>query len=189
MKEFFRKYNNFIFVAVSAVFFMVTGYIIMFTQLGTIAAGKNIEVMDGKWFYPASYVMETLEKLGTSGRAEYTVFHIIDYFFLVSYCMVMMSLTRLVVPSKIKWAWIVFPIIPAALDFIENTLIEIAIASFPEASFSLSQAISIFTTLKWSTGFLWFIVFIIFLVLHILGLVKNYKKQKQEWEKEVKKEV
>jgi hypothetical protein len=188
MKDFFNKYNKFIFVSVSAVFFIVTGYLIMFTKLGTIADGRNIEVMDGKWFYKASYVMETLTKLGAKGRAEYTVFHIIDYFFLASYGMVMMSITRFVVPDKMKWAWIVFPLVPTVLDFVENTLIEIAISSFPNFSLSLSKAISIFTTLKWSTGILWFIVFFIFLVLHILSLVKKYKKEKQSWEKENSKE-
>jgi hypothetical protein len=165
---------------------MVTGYIIMFTQLGAIADGRNIEVMDGKWFYPASYVVDTLTLLGAKGRAEYTVFHIIDYFFLVSYCMVMMSITRLVVPAKVRWAWIVFPIIPAALDLVENTLIEIAISSFPNISMGLSKIISITTTLKWSTGILWFVVFVVFLVLHILILIKKYKKEKQEWEEEIK---
>lgn len=178
MKEFFKKYNKFVFVAVSAVFFVVIGYIIMFTHLGVIAEGKGIEVMDGKWYYESSYVIETLTALGETGRAEYTVFHIIDYFFLVSYCLVMMSLTRLVVSEKAKWVWIVVPLIPASFDFVENTLIEIASAAFPNVSTGLANIISIFTTLKWSTGIVWFIVFTIFLILHILDLIKKYKAEK-----------
>lgn len=179
MKKFFKKYSNFIFISASAVFFMIIGYIIMFTPLGAIAEGKGIEVMDGKWYYESSYVLKTLTLLGETGRAQYTVFHIIDYFFLVSYCMVMMALTKLVAPAKMEWAWVVFPLIPAALDCIENTLIEIAISAFPKVSLSLSEAISVFTTLKWSTGILWFVVFLVFLVLHILAIIKRFKKAKQ----------
>lgn len=180
MKEFFQKNNKLIFVTISAVFFIIIGYIIMFTRLGVIAEGKGIEVMDGKWYYESSYVIKTLTLLGAEGRAEYTVFHIIDYFFLASYCLVMMSLTRLVVPTKAKWVWIVVPLIPATLDFIENTLIEIASASFPVISSNLARAISIFTTLKWSTGIVWFVVFLVFLVLDIFALVKKIRKKQAE---------
>ncbi|NLL56096.1 MAG: hypothetical protein GX242_02660 [Clostridiales bacterium] len=177
MKEFFIKHNKAIFVAVSTIFFMVVGYIIMFTNLGAIAPQKGIEVMDGKWFYPPSYIKETLSNLGAEGRAQYTVFHIIDYFFLVSYCMVMMSITRLV--TSAKWVWVVFPLLPSSLDLIENTLIEIAISSYPNISANLSKAISVFTTLKWSTGILWFAVFIALLSLNIIRLIKKFKQQKQ----------
>ncbi len=182
MKEFFSKHKNFVFIMASALFFVIVGYIIMFTPLGTVAAGKNIELMDGKWFYPKSYVMETLTALGEQGRAEYTTFHIIDFFFLASYCLVMMSLTKLVAPAKMRWAWVVFPLIPATFDLVENTMIEVAIASFPNVSNGLSSAISIFTTIKWSTGILWFAVFNVLLILNIIELVRKYRKAKKERE-------
>lgn len=178
MNDFLIKHKDMLFVVISSIFFIIVGYIIMFTPLASITSGESINVMDGEWFYKASYVNDTLGSLGISGRAEYTVFHIVDYFFLVSYCLVMMSLTKLVAPKKAKWMWVVFPLLPALFDLVENTLIEIASAAYPAVSYGFAQTIAVFTTLKWSLGVVWFLIFTVLLIIHILSILKKIKKEK-----------
>lgn len=175
--QFLKNHKNIAFIILSYIFFIITGYILMFTPLGTIsAAGDSINVMDGLYHYDYLYVNQTLTLLGETGRAQYTVVHIIDYFFLASYCLVMMSLTKLVVPAKVKWLWIALPLLPAMSDVIENTLIEIASAKFPVINESLNKTIAVFTTVKWTLGYVWFAVFIVLLIIYIINIIKKKRQ-------------
>lgn len=182
-----RMDKDIIFVLASGLFFLVIGYIMLFTPTAAISAehSAGLEVMDGRFSYKYQEVEAILRALGETGRKQYTVFHIVDYFFLASYCLTMMSLTKLVVPKKLKWAWVVFPLIPAVLDAAENTLIEIAIARFPSVNVGLNQAISIFTTAKWTSGYIWFGVFIAFVIFKAAAYIKKLRASRKERENSI----
>jgi hypothetical protein len=177
MKEYWKKYKDYIFVIFAIVCFVIIGYLMEYTALGKISAGGgNIKVMDGLFHYNYTYVKETLGLLGSSGRAEYTTFHILDYFFLVSYCLVMISITKPIVSKKVKWISIAIPLLPATADIIENTLIEIASSNYPSISDSFCKTISIFTTIKWSLGLLWFVMYCVLIIICLIRYIKNKKR-------------
>jgi len=170
-----------IFLVVSLVFFVVVGRIMMFSDFTKTIDGNGnvIETMDGKYHYGYEVVYDTFDKLGESGRAAYLRMHILDYFFLVSYAMLMSSITMFFVPKDRKWIAVVFPIIPAFFDFLENTLIEAMSANYPKYYELGSKIVSVLTTVKWSTGILWFVVLIWLIAMFIIKKSSTKNKEKQ----------
>ncbi|MFA6866163.1 MAG: hypothetical protein WCR54_01470 [Clostridia bacterium] len=165
-----------IFLALSLALFINFALMIELCPFAKIAVdGNPIHIMDGRYFYNYTFVMDTYSKLGIVGIKLYTNFHILDYFFLISYMLLMMSLTLLVIPKQLKRYAFIIPIFPALFDIIENTLIEIASASFPTINVGLAKAISIMTPIKWGLGVVWFIIFLILLVNKIISVIKLKK--------------
>ncbi len=166
-----------IFLLVSIVFFAVIGGIMMFADFTKTvdANGNGVTTMDGRYHYEAREVYETLRTLGESGRAAYLKMHILDYFFLVSYAMLMSSVTLFFVPDDKKWIAVVFPAIPAFFDLLENTMIEIMSANFPKYYEFGSKIVSVFTTVKWTAGILWFVVLLCLIAIFIIKKVKKKK--------------
>lgn len=150
------------FLICSVAYFVVIGAIIMFADFAKVvdATGKDVAFMDGLYHYNWQFIYDTFQVMGTAGRKSYTIFHILDYFFLTSYFLVMLSLTLLVLPKEKKIVAVVFPLMPALFDLIENTLIEILSGLYPVKYPVLAKITAVITTLKWGSGVVWFSLFI-----------------------------
>jgi hypothetical protein len=178
MKAFIEKHSKLIFFIISLIIFIIISAIFTYSStMKIIINGEQVPTMDAHFSYKADLVFDTFNRLGEEGRKQYTLFHILDYFFIISYFLLMISMTKPFTPQKFKWIWITFPLIPSVSDLIENTLIEIASANFPNISYTFAKIISIFTSLKWSTGLLWFAVFLILLIIYIVNKIKEEKKK------------
>jgi len=130
-----------------------------------IENGERIVVMDGLLFYDADYVYEVFDRLGVEGRNMYFVFHIFDNIFAITYAILFMTLLKPIAVVGKKWLWIVFPILPAAFDIIENTLIQIMSFQFPYINESVAWTASLFTSMKYGALILWGLVFITMVVI------------------------
>lgn len=161
MKSIWQKHSYVIFLYSSILIFFLFAVLIMLSPLGkvTAAGGSVAEILDTKFFYNSGDVMRVLTDMGEAGRNDYTVMHLIDYFFLISYCMLMIAVTRPLVAKRAKFVYIILPLLSAVCDFVENTLIEVAVTSFPNISAPLANVIPVFTTLKWVFILLWLGVF------------------------------
>jgi len=140
---------------------------LMLSPLGALAlnpfGGERIMVMDGLLWYSADYIYSVFEQLGPDGRMVYLIFHIFDYVFAFSYALLMMTLIKPL--AKAKWQWLVFPILPAIFDVIENTLIQVMSAQFPNINQALAQTTSVITSLKWLSFLLFIVAFVVLLVI------------------------
>lgn len=176
-----RLNKKVIFLLVSVVFFVVIGSIMMFSDFTktTDANGNAVQTMDGRYRYEHEVVYETFDKLGEEGRAAYLKMHILDYFFLVSYAMLMAAVTMFFVPENKKWIAVVFPAIPAFFDFLENTLIEVLSAKYPMVSTFGAKVTAVLTTVKWTTGVLWFVVLLTLIGIFVAKKFSAKNKQKQ----------
>jgi len=76
-----------------------------------------------------------------------------------------MILLKPVVAGGKKWIWIVFPILLAAFDIIENTLIQAMSFQFPYINQSVAWVASLFTSMKYGALVLWVIVFVIMVAI------------------------
>lgn len=161
--------------AVSFTAFAAVAAVIMYAPFTRIVSdsGESVKVMDGLYFYHYSTVYNVFDALGAGGMRGYTAFHIADYFFLLSYGALMVSCMLFVVPQKCKWAIFLFPALPVILDMTENTVIEIAMHSFPSVTIETAKAISCLTSLKWGFGVVWFIAFVVFTLLFIINKRKR----------------
>lgn len=172
-----KKHGWLIFFLAALLSTAVIGAVFVFGNIMTATAGGlPVEAMDGRYFYSPDTVYTTLNLLGANGRREYLTFHILDYFFLLAYGMLMAACLKPLVSQKHKWIYIVFPLLPAGFDLIENTLIRVASAAFPQVIPGLATAISIFTPLKWGTGVLWFLVFLAAAGLRISQKIRAKKQ-------------
>jgi hypothetical protein len=126
---------------------------------------ERIIVMDGVFSYDANLVNDVFERLGNGGRRIYTIFHIFDCVFALSYCLLMMALLRPITAKSKKWIWIMFPILPAAFDCIENILIQIMSFQFPSINHNFVCSVSVISSLKWFAILLWLIVFVVMVAI------------------------
>jgi len=143
----------------------------MLSPIGYLAINPIIEnderiiVMDGLFSYDANYVYEVFYKLGVEGRNTYFIFHIFDNIFAITYCILLMTLLKPVTKWNKKWIWIVFSVLPAAFDLIENTLIQIMSFQFPYINQSIAWAASLFTSMKYGALIAWVIAFVTMVVM------------------------
>lgn len=161
----------------SIIYFAIIGGIIMFADFAKVvdSQGKGIEAMDEMFVYNWNKIYDTFMLMGESGRQSYTVFHILDYFFLSAYCMVMISITLMFVPKSKKLLAIIPPLFPAIFDLIENTLIEILSSLYPAKYPALAKITAIITPIKWGSGAVWFAIFVIISFTFIAKTIKSKK--------------
>lgn len=166
------------FLTGSIIYFVIIGAIIMFAKFAKVVdiAGNELAFMDGMYIYKWNKIYETFLLMGEAGRKSYTVFHILDYFFLTSYAVFMMSLTLMFLPKDKKWIGIVVPIIPAFFDCIENTILEVLSALYPTQYPFWAKTASVITTIKWGSGVIWFLVFIAIVVVFCVNKAKSKNK-------------
>jgi hypothetical protein len=122
---------------------------------------ERIIVMDGVFSYDDAFVNDVFTRLGQDGRSTYFVFHIFDCVFALSYCLLMMALLKPITPKNKKWVWLVFPILPALFDCIENTLIQIMSFQFPAINYDFVRLSSFVSSLKWCAIILWLIILVV----------------------------
>jgi len=164
-------------IVFALIFVLAVAIPLMLSPVGALAvnpiAAERVIVMDGRFSYDVAVVYDVFTQLGEQGRNIYFVFHIFDNVFALSYALLMMAMLR---PFALKkWVWIVFPILPAAFDVIENTLIQIMSFQFPAINHTLASTASVFTSMKWSAFALYLIVFAAMAVI-----TRAKKKSKEE---------
>lgn len=170
------------FLTGSLIYFLIIASMIMFANFAKVVdtAGKEVAFMDGLYLYKWNTIYEKFLIMGESGRQSYTVFHILDYFFLTSYALLMISLTLIFVPSNKKWIAVAFPLIPAVFDIIENTILEVLSSLYPLEYPVWAKLAAIITPIKWGSGVLWFVIFLATVVFFFI----NKSKTKQLMVKE-----
>lgn len=172
-----KSYKKVWFLTISIALFAIVGGIIMFADFAKVvdSQGKGIAAMDGMFVYNPSAIYDTFFAMGDRGRLSYTIFHILDYFFLLSYCLLMISLTLMFVPKNKKLLAIVPPVVTAIFDLAENTLLEILSFLYPTEYPFLAKVTAVITPLKWASGVVWFGIFIVIVAMFVTEKIKSKK--------------
>lgn len=155
--------------------FLIIGAIVMFAPFVQVKnGGASVDTMDGQFFYDEDFIYEAYAKMDKGAMTSYTSFHICDFFFLTSYCLLMMSLTLLVTDKGTKWAAMVLPLLPALFDVAENLSVEALTLQYPYMNAALVKIVPILTSMKWLLGVMWFVAFLVLLFRKIF--IKARKK-------------
>lgn len=176
MKDFIAK-NKLKIVALAfacTVFF--ASLIAMQFQVGGFTTKElgNKAIFDSQLtYYSGNYFYDTLALMPADAVVHYRAFHILDYFFVISYYILMYASLRFVLPKKYHALCFIIPALPAVCDFAENISLDVLMANYPAQS-SYASALGVWTCLKWYLGVIWLITFSVFLIIKIL----NYKKAK-----------
>lgn len=114
-------------------------------------------------YYSGDYFYETVDMMTEQDIKDYSIFHIVDNLFVVSYFLLMVILTYPLLRKKDKKFAFIIPAIPEFFDFIENVSIDLLIRAFP-TKLGYGNFIGVITCLKWYSGVLWFVILIGFFV-------------------------
>ncbi len=103
----------------------------------TIKADHGIGTLDLQFANSAAHARDTLDLLGPAGRRAYDAFQIIDLLFPLSYALALSGLIWSLWRG-VQRPWVAYlaaiPIAGAALDYLENALVRIALNSYPTTS-------------------------------------------------------
>ncbi len=112
--------------------------------------------LDIRLSYSMDDVNELFDALGADGRTLYAQMHIVDMIYPLAYSLALVLgiaffLGKRDAEGSSETPFILFPLVPAVFDYIENILIGTQLASHPALSGAIIGAASAATTVKWIT--------------------------------------
>src|SRR6056297_2778857 len=157
----------------SSVGMLVFGAVVMTSFFGLIEVNSDAS-LDTTTFYTAETVKDYLEMQGPEGRRGYLMIHAFDYVFLV---FLFLFLTRTITclgrrfdGDRLRFI-LVFPLIYAIFDLIENISIDISILIFPSQLPVIPHLMGYFTLIKMSA------VYVSFAFIVFLGIASLFNKR------------
>ena len=136
-------------------------YLLMGTKIFGIYSDFNSNYMlDLTVFYTGNYFINTLSSISTIQIQYYTVLHIIDYIFIISFYPLLVLLLAKVIKSKHQWL-IILPLLAMIFDLLENIIIDVhlhvGVTNF------LGSLSGVFTLQKFIFIFISIFVFIVYI--------------------------
>lgn len=171
-----QKHKRIIILVVVLLFFIAMITSMQFVGLEkTSIEGRNI--FDTRLtYYSGDYFYETVGMMTEQDIKDYSIFHIVDNLFVISYFLLMVVLTYPMLSKKNKKFAFIIPAIPAVFDFIENISIDLLIKAYP-IEVGYGNFIGVITCLKWYTGVIWSLFLATFVVAWVVRKVIIMKKQ------------
>lgn len=140
--------------------FVVLLWLISFSSFAfseaSIARAYGTGTLDLQLGADAAQARDTLLRLGASGRQAYDGFQLVDLFFPASYALALSGLIWRTWQGE-RRAWVIWPaalpVLGAALDYLENALVRVALTTFPDVSDPVLTTSTTVTTVKLSLSY------------------------------------
>lgn len=142
--------------------------ILMFTGLCCDISVIDSRILDNKLFYNGSVFSYNLAVLGEEGRKTYLLYHLFDYFHilvffpLLYYLIVMLPDIAKVKKNKIISRLSIFPLLGCIFSVLENFVIDVAILNYPNVDYIFANVCGVFTLIKIITTLISFIIILYF---------------------------
>ncbi len=156
----------------SIIGFFLCLYIMYKTEHGIPGIKKydaNFRLLDMRFNYDVKTVYSTFENIGENGMKAYKRYLFFDYTFILFFLILMIVISIKIADNNVlKYILIIFSILRAFFDIIENTLIIILINYYPEKNNFNAKICSWSTTLKFIFLYSWITVITFSLLLNLL---------------------
>lgn len=133
----------------------------------------NFRLLDMQFHYRSDTVYDTFDKLGKEGRKAYQNYWILDFFFIVCFLTVQITVVNIIDKrSALRIILIMLSVLRGLFDVIENGILIYLIGKFPEQNNQLASFCSYMTTSKFIALYLWIIGIMIVLLYQFATRLK-----------------
>jgi hypothetical protein len=164
-----RARNLILAIISSVVIVSVMGYA---TQTLVYDVYGDVTMPDTRLSYTYDEIVQVFDTLGPEGLRIWSQVHLLDLLFPIAYCFSMVFGITVVARKAFPDRWdvrklAVLPILGAAADYLENTLVASQVAVYPSLSEPIIVVASLVTTAKWVLIIMGFAVVFVLLVAFI----------------------
>jgi hypothetical protein len=170
-----HKQKRIIIVVLVSVFFIAMIISMQFVGLSKTSVEGRSEFDVHLTYYSGEYFYDTVSLMTEQDIKDYSIFYIVDNFFVISYFLLMVILTYPLLNKKNKKFAFIIPAVPAIFDFIENISIDLLIRAYP-TEVGYAKFMGVVTCLKWYSGVLWLAILA---GLFVAWLVRKKRKSQQ----------
>lgn len=165
-------------LVVALVLTIILYAIIGFFNQQFLALSGGLFVPDMRFGYSLADIQQLFSTVGTDGLRVYSAMQDADTFLPIVYSLAISFGILIAIrncPDRLQKTKSLgmFPLIVAIFDYAENILIATQVASYPTLNGGIIELASIYTTLKWVTLGISFLILIVFGVIAIVYSAKN----------------
>lgn len=166
-------------IAIIGVIGFVICIVIMYTtdigHMGLQRYDASAQLFDMSFeHYEIEDISGTFEKLGIEGRGLYQNYWMLDYFFIVCFGVVMVTIANLITSKGVvRKLLIVVTILRAIFDLVENTSLFYLSIIYPRGNELLGTTASWATTFKFITLYLWTTGVVVILIYLVIQKMRN----------------
>lgn len=137
---------------------------------------RSFRLLDMRFHYSSDIVKQTFEKIDEGGRKAYQSFLLLDFFFIICFLIVMLTITDAVFATPHDRGTIyVLCVLRALFDILENLLLLRMLAKYPVFNETLASICSWFTTLKFIMLYIWLLLTVVHVIIQAVKLIDFYE--------------
>lgn len=149
--------------------FMIVGITLIFTQYFGLFPLEDKYALDMLNYYSKTQFFNNIESMNQSSRLSYFMIHVGDYIFMFGFYQLLGIVIYKLIISNPKLIYLAFiPYVAFLFDFLENFIMDIHLAIYPNQIEILGYIPGVFTLLKFTTLYLSIILIVFGFVYKVI---------------------